>query len=196
MTARDRNFWDAHYRAQLEDEFAYPAPNPLLFMYTPPITQLGDGDYAVTALDLACGWGQNGLWLAAQGYSVDLIDISRVALVQAQQQASALGLRRVNFLQLDLDQAEAIFAERRAAYDLVAMFDFFRRDLIHELRACVKPGGRIVIETLNSHHIDQDPAKFHESLVEPGELSGYFSDWQLLRHADNGHYSQLVAIKP
>ncbi len=196
MTARERQFWDTRYRAQLDDAFEYPAPNPLLFMYTPPITQIGHGDQAVTALDLACGWAQNGLWLAAQGYTVDLIDISRVALIEAQAQASERGLRRVNFLQYDLDDAPTLFADRRAVYDVLTVVDFFRRDLITELRACVKSGGRVIYETYNARYADVDADTPRDTLVEPGELSGYFSDWQLLRRVDNGIISQIVAIKP
>ena len=68
--------------------------------------RLAHGDGELThALDLASGLGQNGLWLASQGYTVDLIDISRVALTKARDEANRRRLRNVNFFQLDLDNA-------------------------------------------------------------------------------------------
>ena len=71
MSAQDRVRWDGIYRQRQNQP--YPAPDPLLFEYTPP---LRNGDFGY-ALDLAAGVGQNGLWLAAQGYHTDIMEISR-----------------------------------------------------------------------------------------------------------------------
>src|SRR5262245_51995262 len=97
MSARDRLRWDAIYRDT--QNATYPAPDPLLFQYTPP----PDDEREHRAMDLAAGLGQNGLWLAAQGYLTDVADISRVALTRAQAESVHRGLRNLNFLQLDLD---------------------------------------------------------------------------------------------
>lgn len=199
MAARDRAYWDTVYRAYQAEAQEYPAPNPLLFMYTPPVLQTVDqeSDNVPCALDLAAGLGQNGLWLASQGYSVDLVDISRVGLMLAQNEAAERGVRHVNFLQTDLDDSTPLaFAEQRPQYDVLAIFQFFRRDLIRDLRAAVKPGGRVICETWNVHALDVDTESTRESLLEPGELAGYFADWHVLRHADVNGMSQIVAIKP
>src|SRR5438128_2045223 len=97
MSARDRLRWDAIYRET--QQVVYPPPDPLLFQYTPPLAD----ETERRAMDLAAGLGQNGLWLAAQGYLTDVADISRVALTRAQAEAVHRGLRNLNFLQLDLD---------------------------------------------------------------------------------------------
>ena len=76
MTAQDRTRWDQVYREQTD---AFPPPDPLLFEFTPPLL---DATTEQRALDVAAGVGQNGLWLAAQGYVVDMIDVSRVALLR------------------------------------------------------------------------------------------------------------------
>src|SRR5690606_21845859 len=62
MAEGDRSRWDGIYRQR--NHLPYPDPDPLLFEYTPPLTT----SYEKRALDLAGGLGQNGLWLAQQGY--------------------------------------------------------------------------------------------------------------------------------
>ena len=44
------------------------------------------------ALDLACGAGRNGIWLAKRGMDVTLVDVSDVAIEKAQERAHGLGL--------------------------------------------------------------------------------------------------------
>ncbi|MBC8100405.1 MAG: methyltransferase domain-containing protein, partial [Armatimonadetes bacterium] len=75
MSADDRVRWDEIYHDLAQQR--YPAPDALLFECVPPPSAHS------RALDLACGVGQNGIWLATQGYTVDLMDISRVALNRA-----------------------------------------------------------------------------------------------------------------
>ena len=45
------------------------------------------------ALDVACGFGGNSLYLASMGFQVDAVDISGVALAQLQAEAARRGLR-------------------------------------------------------------------------------------------------------
>ena len=56
------------------------------------------------ALDLACGTGRNALHLAAEGYQVDAMDISAVALERGAARAAELGVA-VNWINADLDDA-------------------------------------------------------------------------------------------
>jgi SAM-dependent methyltransferase len=186
MAARDRLRWDAVYRERTPDE--YPAPDPLLFQFTPPLRA---GETA-TALDLAAGLGQNGLWLAEQGYVVDLIDVSRVALLQAQAEAARRHLHRANFLPRDLDGAKF----EREAYDVVCVFRFLSRDLIRQIRAAVRPGGRVIYQTFNTRQLDRKPGTNPDYLLGIGELAGFFGDWKVLHISEIGHISQIVAIKP
>jgi len=186
MSGQDRIRWDTIYRERLEKP--NPDPDPLLFQVTPPLCDAG----SATALDLACGLGQNGLWLAAQGYVVSLIDVSRVALTHAQAEASRRNLRTVNFFQLDLDSAE-LEAE---AYDLVCIFRFLSRSLMPQIRAAVKPGGRIIYQTYNIRYLTARPDMPSEYLLGVGELAGIFGDWKSLHLSEPEQVSQIVAIKP
>ncbi len=194
MTVQDRIHWDARHRANRNR--AYPDPDPLLFMYTPPAAAYQPGGRLPgerpRALDLACGVGQNGLWLAAQGYSVDMIDISREALRIARQTAAARGLRTLNFLQSDLDET----ALQSEAYDVVCVFRFLKRDLFERIRASIKPGGRVIYATYTTGWKAIRPEACDRYLLHPGELVGYFSDWRILHQRETGHEAEVVALKP
>ncbi len=187
MSAKDRVRWDTIYRETAN--FPYPDPDPLLFQYTPPIQGL---EKPFHALDLACGLGQNGLWLAAQGYVVDLMDISRVALTRAQEKASECGLRSVNFMQIDLEELTL----EPNTYEFVCVIRFLRRELFPMIRASIKPGGRIIYESFNARCANVAPDAPRDFLLGQGELAGYFGDWRVLRNNEADHVSQLVAIKP
>ena len=76
------------------------------------------------ALDVATGTGRNALYLAARGFQVDAVDVSKAALEQARAEAAKRGLT-VNFTQTDL--AEATFPP--AVYGLIVNFNFLDRSL-------------------------------------------------------------------
>jgi tellurite methyltransferase len=185
MSARDRQRWDTIYK-ECEGE-PPPAPDPLMFQYTPP-AKAGTS----RALDLAGGFGQNGMWLSSQGYSVDVIDISRVALQRGQEESNARRLRHMNFYQADLDEITL----QPDTFDLICVFRYLRRDLFPQIRAAVRPGGRVIYETFNIRHLSTMPDFNPEYLLRPGELAGYFADWKLLYKSDQSEVSQIVAVKP
>lgn len=186
MSAEDRARWDGIYRQWSREPF--PDPDPFLFEYTPPLSV----PYEKRALDLAGGLGQNGLWLAQQGYTVDVMDISRMALLRGRAEMVNQGLRNINFLQVDLDHVDL----KLNKYHLVCVFRYLKRDLFPQIRACIRPGGRILYETYNLDYLELVPAFKPAFLLQPGELAGYFADWKVLHHSEIGHTSRLVAIKP
>lgn len=185
MSAQDRAKWDSHYHQATGD---YPAPDPLLLMYTPPLQP----KQKARALDLACGVGQNGLWLAEQGYTVDMMDVSRVALRKAQDEVNKRQLRKVNLLQADLDDTD--FDDQ--LYDVVCVFRFLDRNLFRKLRASVVNGGRVIYETFNTRHTSHSPTFNPAYLLDIGELPLLFKGWQILHDCDDEHISQIVAVKP
>lgn len=181
MSANERVYWDRHYhRLSIHP---YPPPDPLLFEHVLPVS--GDADYR--ALDVAAGYAQNGLWVATQGYIVDAVDISRVALQRARERAELQTIRTVNFHAVDLD----VYTLPRETYDLVCVFRFLKRPLMPQVRACVRPGGRIIYQVHN-----QDSGEDSPYTISKGELSGYFADWQILLNDDLRGLSRLVALKP
>ncbi len=186
MSHADRQRWDQLYKERGDEP--YPPPDPILFEYTPPVPE---GEER-RALDVAAGLGQNGLWLAAQGYLVDMIDVSRAALLLAQAEMGKRGLRNANLYPVDLDTYDI----PATSYDMVCVFRYLKRDLFMSLRNSVRPGGRIVYETFNQGYLEAVPGFNPAFLLSPGELAGYFADWKILHNADGRHVSRLVALKP
>ncbi|MFN8374946.1 MAG: methyltransferase domain-containing protein [Anaerolineae bacterium] len=189
MSAQDRVRWDGVYQQR---NGRYPVPDPLLFEYTLPLELYTDKEIERRALDLACGVGQNGLWLASQGYIVDLMDISRVALMRARSEIERRRLHNINLLQVDLDGVRLA----RHNYDLVCVFRYLRREMFPQLAASVRQGGRIVYETFNLRYLDEVPGFNPAFLLEPGEIASHFVGWDIL-YCDEDHVTtQFVAQKP
>lgn len=186
MSAHDRVRWDKVYRER--EDRPYPSPDPLLLDYTPPVPP----DAERFALDFAGGLGQNGLWLAAQGYTVDILDISRVALSRARAEMAQRNLRTVNLIQADAEETQ-LEAER---YDLVCVFRYLNRDLLPQLSASLKPGGRLIYETFNLQYLDIVPGFNVDYLIQGDELKDWLKGWQIIRHSHIGHITQLVARRP
>lgn len=186
MTAQDRVRWDTIYRDQ--SDLPYPDPDPILFDFVPPI----EHGETRRALDLAAGVGQNGLWMASQGYTVDIIDISRVALSRARAEMTIRNLRNVNLLQIDMDDMELDEEE----YDVACVFRYLKRSSFRRLMGCVVPGGRVIYETFNVLYLDIVPKFNQDFLLELGELESVFEDWQIVHLQEYDHISQIVAVKP
>lgn len=185
MSARDRVKWNQTY--QTKAQAPYPHPDLLLLDYTP-----SPREGANRALDLAGGRGQNGLWLAGQGYTVDIMDISRVALESARTEMAARGLRKVNLLAVDLDTTP-LEAE---AYEIICVFRFLNRRLFGEIADSIKHGGRIIYETYSLQYLDENPEFNPDYCLLGDELATAFDGWRILLNSEDGPVSRFVAIKP
>lgn len=184
MAVEDRTRWDKYYRQRKD----YPAPDPLLLQFTPP----ANADEKPRALDLAGGVGQNGLWLAGQGYRTDIIDISRVALERARAEMTIQNLRNVNLLQIDLDNLEL----DDETYEVIAVFRYLKRSLFRQIKAAICPGGRVIYQTFNMKYLNVVPGFNQDFLLRPGELLEYFEGWKIIHHEESDHNTYLVAVKP
>jgi 2-polyprenyl-3-methyl-5-hydroxy-6-metoxy-1,4-benzoquinol methylase len=97
------------------------------------------------ALDLACGEGQNAIWLASVGWDVTGVDFSEVAIRKAATRAERDGVE-VEFVCADLVEYEPA----QASYDLVLVMYLHipatRRRAVHEqAAAAVAPGGTFLL---------------------------------------------------
>ncbi len=132
MSEADRDKWDTRYR-----QGSYQArthPTELLAEWLPRLPR-------GRALDVACGAGRNALYLAAAGYQVDAIDISRVALDRLGATAQARDLE-VTCIETDLESGEL----PDQSYDLIVMARYSQPSLIPRLLHLLRAGGHFLCE--------------------------------------------------
>jgi SAM-dependent methyltransferase len=97
------------------------------------------------ALDLACGEGQNAIWLAGQGWRVRGVDYSPVAIAKARARAEREGLD-VDFVEDDILSYEP----GTGAYDLVLLLYLHlppeeHRSVVRRAAAALAPGGTFLL---------------------------------------------------
>ena len=97
------------------------------------------------ALDLACGEGQNAIWLASLGWEVTGVDFSEVAIAKARSRADRDGVR-VEFVCADLLEYEPGLG----AFDLVLVLYIHtpavaRRQVLSKAAAALAPNGTFVL---------------------------------------------------
>jgi SAM-dependent methyltransferase len=138
-----REDWDARYAA-VENLWA-AKPNRFL------VAEVGELEPG-RALDLACGEGQNAIWLATLGWQVTGVDYSEVAIAKARGRAEREGID-ADFVCADLVSYEP----EAAAFDLVVVLYLHipsreRRLVLGRAAAAVAPGGTFLLvghDTLN-----------------------------------------------
>jgi tellurite methyltransferase len=119
------------------------------------------------ALDVACGFGGNALYLASRDYRVDAVDVSDVGLTQAQREARHRGLQhKIQFIQADMDR----WWVPPARYDLVLVFFYLNRSLMPKLARALRPGGLLFQANRNARFLQARPAFDPGYLLEVGEL--------------------------
>jgi SAM-dependent methyltransferase len=138
-----REDWDRRYSA-VENLWS---AKPNRFLVT-EVSELEPG----RALDLACGEGQNAIWLASRGWEVLGVDYSAVAIAKARARADREGV------DVELREADLLdFEPEAAAYDLVLLLYFHLppaelRVVLERARSSLAPGGTLVLvghDTLN-----------------------------------------------
>ncbi len=129
------------------------------------------------ALDLACGKGQNAMWLAERGWHVTAIDREPAEIHHA----------NIDFRVADLERHE--FAIEPRSWDLIVICRYLQRDLYEPAKAGLVPGGVIVASALLP---GEKPGRFR---IQPGELATYFRDFEIL-FSGEGLLAEVVARKP
>ena len=146
------------------------------------------------ALDVACGYGGNALFVAARGYKVHAVDVSLNALNTLNQMASRNGLPIQCFV-ADLDT----YPLPQCIYDLVMVFRFFSEPLMAALAGSLKHAGMLFYATYNYRHISTKPDFNPAYLVPPGGLAQFFPDLQVIVNepiaGTDGQVAHLLARK-
>ena len=131
-------------------------------------------------IDLACGRGHNGIFLAGKGIPVILIDRSEKRLEQARQLARRTG-GEIDIRRIDLEQT-GVNPLKGLAPGGILVFRYLHRPLIPAIRKCIQPEGILMYETFT-----RDQQRFGrpgnpDHLLEPQELNRWFRDWQILHY--------------
>ncbi len=136
-----------------------------------------------TALDLGCGQGRNALWLAGLGFTVTGLDLSPVAIAQANEIAQESGLdatfEAVNLVEWDPDGE---------VWDLVLLAyihlpEDMRRAVHAAAERAVAPGGRVVVI---AHHLDN---------LESGTSGPSNPDWLFTEAQLEDDFSDLTIVR-
>jgi len=102
-------------------------------------------------LDLGCGAGRHAKHLASKGFDVTGIDLSPKSLEQARRHRSS----RLRFVRQDMRQPFGTNAFD-CVLSLFTSFGYFEDPadnvtVVHNIARSLKPGGRVVLDYLNSH---------------------------------------------
>ncbi len=151
-------------------------------------------------LDLACGDGHNGVFLAGKGFSVSCWDVSSDALSRARRSAADYGVEIV-FRQVDLER-EGDNPLPKDAFEGIVVFRYLHRPLIDCIKKALKKGGILIYETFNVDQPKFGKPRNPDFLLKQGELSEWFADWDILHHFEGIMSSperavaQIVCRKP
>ncbi|MCA9483806.1 MAG: class I SAM-dependent methyltransferase [Nitrospina sp.] len=179
---RDKERWDSKY----ENEVYIFGTEPVRFLRE-NLALLPKGK----VLDIAMGEGRNGVYLAANGFEVEGIDISEVGLNKAHKLAEQNGTK-ITTRVVDLENTQL----PESTYDVVLCTYYMQRDLVPQMKKAVKPGGVVVFETYNADYLKY--RQFNPKWVlKDNELLEMFRDFKILRYQayDDGTeaYSSIIA---
>ncbi len=181
MSEEDRRKWDARY--------VDGGPAPSRQVGPPPV--FADLEYLIptegTVLELACGRGRAGVWLASRGLDYFGVDLSPVAVDLARNLALASGVAdRCRFEVHDLDNG--LPDGPRVEVLFIYLFRDSRLDgaVINRLA----PGG--VLATACLSEVGASPGRFR---AKPGELSRAFRSLELLAEGEADGTAWLIGRK-
>ena len=137
LALTDRQRWDQRYRQGTYAARSWPSA------YLKQLRDDGLLQPSGRALDVACGRGRNSLYLSAEGYDVDAVDVSAMAIAHAANTAISQQVR-VNWQCRDV--LEAQHPIRQNTYALIVMFRFVAPELLPSLLHALVPGGILVLE--------------------------------------------------
>lgn len=124
------------------------------------------------ALDIACGMGRHSKYLASQGFEVDALDISSVAIEQLQ------GIPNIHTKEVDFDT----YVLPKEKYGLIVCTYYLERKLFAQMIDALKPNGIILFETFLHDEGNERAPSNPAFMLNKGELEATFADKCELLH--------------
>jgi tellurite methyltransferase len=133
-----------------------------------------------TALDMACGLGNNAVFLAEQGLRVTAWDISSVAIDKLKTYAVREGLK-INARQRKITANS--FNE--CSYDVIIVSRFLDRSLSGAIIGALKPDGLLFYQTFTREKTSLKPPHNPDYLLAENELLKMFSPLRVIYYREN-----------
>lgn len=150
-------------------------PHPLLFAHAGLFRsdRFRDG-----VLDVACGDGRNGIFLAKLGLHVTLCDVSKEMLEKARRSAAEAGVD-VTLREVDLEKPGENPFEGQC-FGGILVFRYLHRPLVPCLRKALLEGGILMYCTFTTAQRLLGRPRNPDHLLNPGELLSWFEDWEVI----------------
>ena len=181
--------WDSRYRENpvLKDPSSFLCEH---YKHFPP---------AGTVVDVAGGNGQNAIWLANHGFSTTLLDVSSVALTQAQEHAKKKKVA-IECQQHDLEKQSM---PKGRKWDGVFLQLFLDRALVRTIPESLNLGGVFLFAHPTQTNLEKHEHPSERFLLEDGEIHTLVEQLQSMRiiHIDEAwrssgrHEAWLIAQK-
>jgi len=154
---------------------------------------------AGTGLDLACGLGGSGLFLAERGLQTWAWDLSAVAIEALNRRTGSLPLHaEVRDVVRDPPESDR--------FDVICVGHFLDRELCSRIAAALKPGGLLFYQTFSLERVDDSGPGNPRYRLAPNELLELFPQLLVRFYRDEGRVgdpsrgfrnrAQLVAARP
>lgn len=143
-------------------------------------------------LDLACGHGRNGLFLARHNVSVIFADNNEVALHSIAEELKHSKLEGECWL-VDFEVAGS-HPLKGKLFDAVMVFNYLHRPLLNDIKAAIRPGGLIIYETFTIRQREFGRPSNPDFLLQETELHSAFEDWDILQEFEGEAVNPKRAI--
>ncbi len=141
------------------------------------------------ALDIACGTGENAIFLARKGFCVDAFDISHVAVNIARRESKKKNAI-VNFKVCEAKK----FPYGLDKYDLILNFYFLERDILKKIQRALRKGGFLIFETYNFKYLNINPSFSSDYTLKEGELLELLN-LEIVHYDESSHITTYVGRK-
>lgn len=153
-------------------------------------------------IDVACGKGRNGLFLANRGLAVTFADRSEASLAEVSEALNASESEsNSDTWQIDLESPDINPFENKQ-FSAALVFRYLHRPLLPHLMKAIIPGGIVIYETFTLENKQFGRPNNPQFLLQSGELENWFNEWETLHYFEgilsgpDRAVAQIVCRKP